>query len=101
MRCFGGRLMRVQGDSMRPTLEPGALVWVSRRAQPKPGDVVATRPSACGGRAVIKRVAQVSPDGAYLLLGDNADQSTDSRSFGPVAPSELLGVVTRRFFRPP
>jgi len=95
MRLFGGQLMRVQGRSMRPTLEPGNLVWVAPSRSPQRGDIVAARPAACGGRAIIKRITNVSHDGDYFLSGDAPDDSTDSRSFGPVAFGELIGVVTR------
>ena len=88
--------MRVQGGSMRPTLQPGHLVWVGASRHPQAGDIVAARPVACGGRAVIKRVAEMPHDGEYVLLGDAPEESTDSRSFGPVAFEELLGVVTHR-----
>ena len=98
MRFFGGRLMRVQGASMRPTLEPGSLVWVARGRRPALGEIVAARPAACGGHAIIKRVAEVPRDGEYVLLGDAPDESTDSRTFGPVSSNELLGVVTRRMW---
>ena len=89
--------MRVQGRSMRPTLEPGRLVWVAHRRRPVPGDIVAARPAACGGRAVIKRVAEVPRDGEYVLLGDAPDESTDSRSFGSVRADEIIGHVTHHF----
>lgn len=42
---------------------------------------------------MIKRVVGVADDGRYLLWGDNALESSDSRSFGPVAPRSILGKV--------
>jgi signal peptidase I len=101
-------LLRVVGQSMSPGLRPGQLVFVDARAYragaPRRGEVVAARPMACGGRALIKRIAglpgervvlggrewRLSED-QFFLLGDQADGSVDSRSFGPVSRAELLG----------
>ena len=113
---FGWRLMRVVGESMRPSLRPGQLVLVDRRAsrrrQPARGDVVAVRPAACGGIAVVKRLVglpheTVEQDGRrwrlgddeFFLAGDCAERSRDSRAFGPVRRPELVGLV--RWPQPP
>ena len=111
-RLLGGRLMRVSGDSMAPTLRSGALIFVNtrtyRRRAPQCGEIVAARPKAFGGKTLVKRLAglprqQVEISGRwwqlnddqFFLLGDCPDQSTDSRNLGPVDRHELLGVVTR------
>ena len=104
------RLMRVQGESMAPTLNPGELVVVRHRAyrarRPRRGELVAARPAACGGRALVKRIAglpheQVEIEGRrwqlgedqFFLIGDQVEHSRDSRSFGPVNRGELIGPV--------
>lgn len=89
-----GRLMRVQGESMRPAYAPGDLVWIRAPGPgwtPRAGDVVAARPAALAGRAVIKRVAMVEA-GRVTLVGEHP-ASCDSRAFGPVRQAELLGPV--------
>jgi type IV secretory pathway protease TraF len=103
-----GRLMRIQGHSMAPALRPGTLVLVGARPArpPRRGEVVAARPAALGGRAVVKRVAGLPGervehggrawqlgDDEYFLLGDRPEDSLDSRAFGPVADRDLLGPV--------
>jgi len=107
------RVMRVQGRSMEPTLRAGQLVLVNGCAfharAPRRGEVVAARLRALGGRALVKRVVGLPHDRValnggerrlgteeFFLLGDQPDDSLDSRRFGPVKREELIGPV-----RPP
>ena len=63
------------------------------------------------GRALVKRLIglpydRVEVDGRYwqlgegqfFLLGDQLEQSTDSRRFGPVSQEELIGQVSLRLW---
>jgi hypothetical protein len=47
-------------------------------------------------RLLVKRVGSVSAEGAIEVVGDARWASTDSRAFGPVDGSAVLG---RPFFR--
>lgn len=38
------------------------------------------------------------PAGKYFVMGDNRPHSSDSRDFGPVAPSEFIGKVFFRYW---
>lgn len=86
---------RVVGNSMLPTLPAGTLVIV-RNKQPVRGDLVVAR---LGNREVIKRAAKVG-NGRVFLVGDNSDESTDSRQLGPVLKNDILGVVIMKFLAP-
>jgi signal peptidase I len=93
-------------------------VWVVRlrellvvkRMVGLPGD----RVSVSEGAARIDEAAPVGerpgpqPDGSwvlgpdeYLVQGDNTQESTDVRSFGPVGPDDLVGRVVLRYWPHP
>ncbi len=88
--------VEVVGDSMRPTLEPGDRLVVSRVRRALPGDLVAVADPRQPRRIVVKRLADVTALG-LTVLGDNAAASTDSRVFGPVSPGGLRGRVVYRY----
>lgn len=88
---------------MLPTLKPGQDVLVFRWAylfsRPNVGDIVAIK---VNGKEMIKRIQKTddSPGEAsakrgrrIFVIGDNERESTDSRSFGPVHKSHILGRV--------
>jgi len=92
---------RITGNSMTPLLKSGDEVLVNPRAYqrmpPKPGDIVVTRHPYRTDLRLVKRVSKVLPDGRCLIEGNNPSESTDSRSFGPVTPKQIIGRVTSRF----
>lgn len=77
---------------MTPSLRPGQIVLavgVSAAMVPRPGDVVII---AHGGLEKVKRVARVR-SGQVFVVGDNPLASTDSRSFGWLQYSAVVGRV--------
>jgi nickel-type superoxide dismutase maturation protease len=93
--------VEVVGESMVPTLRPGDRLVVLRwghRLLLRPGDLVTITPPPRSGRPgrLVKRV--VDCDGATVAVaGDNADASTDSRSFGRLPRSAVTGKVLYRY----
>lgn len=85
---------------MYPALGDGERVVVDttayREALPAVGDVVLARHPFMRDTWMIKRVAGVADDGRYVLRGDNALESSDSRSFGPVALRSILGRAVHK-----
>ena len=131
--------MRVDSDSMAPTIASGDLLLVRHGTGPlRRGDVVAATSPLDDGLLVKRAVAlggdQVSiedgvlvvdgaavcepaidpalldgvwfgpvtvPDGQVFLLSDSRDGSVDSRAFGPVPTSSLVGTVSARLWPAP
>lgn len=91
---------------MFPTLAEGDEVVVDygayRRRSPSVGDVVVAVSPAAGPEGVahgriVKRVVGVLADGRFFLQGDNPEQSTDSRHYGPLSAHYILGKVVCKF----
>ncbi len=98
----GSRFGRVDvvGESMLPTLRPGDRLVVEWGAKVAPGAIVVVRRPDQGGLLVVKRLREKRTSG-WIVIGDNPDQSTDSRSFGPIPTSQIEGVVIARYWPRP
>ncbi len=133
------RPMRVDSDSMTPTVAADDLLLVRHGQGPvQRGDVVAVT-SPLGDGMLVKRAVAVGgdevaiedgvlvvdgvavcepaidpahldgvwfgpvavPEGQLFLLSDARDGSVDSRAFGPVPASSLVGTVTARLWPDP
>jgi nickel-type superoxide dismutase maturation protease len=82
---------------MEPTLREGDWIVVSTFARhPRVGEIVLVRDPRDAERLILKRVAGVA-DGACTVLGDRPDESTDSRTFGPVPLGNVLGRALFRY----
>jgi nickel-type superoxide dismutase maturation protease len=85
---------------MRPTLEPGDRLLVDtgayRSGPPVVDDLVVLVDPEAPGRWLVKRVRAIGPDGVHVA-GDAPAESRDSRRFGPVPVSALIGRVYRRY----
>ena len=111
MPAFPFSRFEVQGPSMLPSfsegervlalsLQPPEIQEMLRKlmplhfAEPKGGDVVVLEKN---GEKMVKRVSLDLRDGTYLVHGDNSSESTDSRAFGSVKRSEILGRVMFKY----
>lgn len=88
------RRIRVEGDSMLPTLRAGQFVLVEPGRAPEPDQLVVARHPERPGLLVVKRVGHVEADGGVYLVSDNPASGTDSRTWGPVRPDSIEGVAT-------
>ena len=85
-----------EGRSMNPTLKDGEVVLVDRQAKIEVGDIVVTKHPVEQNSEVVKRVARINERGDYFLVGDNLDDSIDSRHYGAVAREYIKGKVVGR-----
>ena len=82
---------------MEPALRAGdwIVVWELSRP-PRVGEIVLVRDPRKPENLMLKRVADVA-DGACTVLGDRPEDSTDSRTFGPVPLAYVLGRALFRY----
>jgi hypothetical protein len=87
-------IRRVAGNSMSPILKSGDIVMGWKRPL-RAGDIVIAQ---LNNAEVVKRVESYKGNKVYLV-GDNRQESTDSRHYGPVAWRAILGTVMIHFAR--
>jgi nickel-type superoxide dismutase maturation protease len=88
---------RVSETSMQPALRPGENVFVLRWFRPRVGDIVVVRDPESPRQFLLKRLSRRTADGTWEVRADNANVGRDSRHFGPVASSLLVGRVVWRY----
>ncbi|MFN3195136.1 MAG: signal peptidase I [Chlorobiota bacterium] len=87
----------VSSDSMSPTLKKGELVIISKLAydifgfeykQQLPNDIVTFNKN---NELLVKRISYITHDDRIFVVGDNIENSNDSRSFGLISKEEIIG----------
>ena len=93
------RRFLVDGESMSPTLLPGESLLVQDdfyKYHPlQVGDIILLQHPTQSDLIMVKRIHQIK-DTEILVLGDNPSKSTDSRDFGFIKNSNILGKVTSK-----
>jgi len=86
---------RVEGNSMLPVLKPDDQVLILRISPDllMPGDIVVARHPHQRDVTMIKQIESIREDGKFILSGLNLDESTDSRQFGSVDQTDVIGKV--------
>ncbi len=79
---------------MLPSLKEGDYVLVLKTSKIKQNDIILLK-NPKDGQIIVKRVLSISPDSCFVV-GDNPEKSTDSREFGWVPKSSVVGKVVRR-----
>jgi hypothetical protein len=94
--------LKVTGNSLAPDFRDGDYVLVSRLPLLlhgiHPGDVIVFRHAAHG--TLIKHVAHVSSDGQELFVLGTQAESVDSRQFGTIRRSSVVGKVLWHIKKP-
>ena len=83
----------INGDSMSPCLKNGDEVLIKKPTNLKIGDVVLANHPFKKSVKILKRISEIDSNGKYFLIGDNPNESTDSRTFGAISLNEVLGKV--------
>jgi len=98
------RIYSIPSASMAPTLQAGDHIVVTPyHGTPQRGDVIVFRAPASSGELMVKRIAGtpgdaveagagrvvIVPAGCYFVIGDNRQDSFDSRNWG-VLPRDLI-----------
>lgn len=85
---------------MEPTLRAGDWLLVDPRAfearPPHPGDLLVAADPRQPTRWLVKRVADVLPDGRLTLTGDHAAHAADAEIIAPISAESVIG---RPWFR--
>lgn len=106
---------RIVTESMAPAVVPGDFVIIDKtyykHNPPKKGDVILYRYPDDRSKLYIKRIGGlpgdtlklqtgdvVVPHGHVFALGDNTVHSDDSRHYGPIPLTELLGKARQVYF---
>ncbi len=88
------RLFKIRGDSLSPEYSQGDFVLVSKIplliSPLAPGVVIAFHQPGYG--LLIKRIESIMNDGSLSVAGTHPD-SLDSRTFGLVRPTDIIGRV--------
>ncbi|MFM8239565.1 MAG: nickel-type superoxide dismutase maturation protease [Actinomycetota bacterium] len=86
----------IAGDSMQMALRDGEW-WLARRTRRvAPGDMVVIDHPEYAGLLAVKRVVR-RDDAGWWVEGDNPDRSRDSRHFGAIPDSRIIGKVVLRY----
>lgn len=87
-------ILRVEGYSMTPTLQPGDWLWVDTNtaAMPRPEELVVIRHPTAHARLLVKRVRSCGQT-TFSVGSDDPTTAQDSRHFGPICPAGFIGRV--------
>ena len=94
---FALRRFHVADTSMQPTLWPGDRLLIAQWLRPRSGDLVVFRDPEARSTFLVKRVASAAHNGSLEVRGDNPNVSRDSRHFGPVPPTLVIGRAIFRY----
>jgi phage repressor protein C with HTH and peptisase S24 domain len=95
----------VAEQSMEPALRSGDWLIAWRGLRPgrplrvRPGQVVIARQPGRPDFLLVKRAARREGGGWWLASDNSRARAVDSRSFGAVAPEEIVGRVLMRYRR--
>ena len=81
---------------MLPTLDNGDVVLIEPTTNVAVGDIVLAQHPYKQSVKMLKRVEKIDENGRFSLVGDNPQESTDSRAFGTVSIEYIYGKAVCR-----
>ena len=83
---------------MSPTLQDGDEVYFETNPSRKIriNDIVLVKHPYIKNRNLVKRIKNICPEGSVFIQGYNSYCSTDSKSFGTISKSNILGILKKR-----
>ena len=91
------KIFVIKGNSMFPALKSGDGVIFNPELEPETGDIILFHHPFIQNLKVVKRIAEITSEGNFIVRGDNPQESTDSRSYGAILAKDVLGVAVCRF----
>jgi nickel-type superoxide dismutase maturation protease len=89
------QILKVTGASLSPSFQEGDYVVVIKvpflLSTLRSGNVIVFNQPQYG--VMIKRIDDISPDGDHIFVLGSHPESTDSRQFGPISRSDVIGKV--------
>jgi nickel-type superoxide dismutase maturation protease len=95
------RRFQVRDTSMQPALRPGDRLLITPWAPLRPRDLVVFVDPEAHRTRLVKRIEGFTPEGSLIVRGDNPNVSRDSRHFGPVPRSLIVGRAIYRYLPGP
>ena len=93
--------LKVKGESMLPLLQPGDEIlfdpYAYKKSKPQLEDVVVVLHPFQSNLTIVKRIKAIDSGDRYFILGDNQLSSTDSRHWGKIDLTNIIGRVTSKF----
>jgi len=88
------KLLMVSGSSMYPTLKEGDVLLVDKRAELEEDQIVILKDPQNPKKVLVKRIIVLDSEYAWVE-GDNNGNSRDSRDFGEVSRTNIIGKVIK------
>lgn len=85
------KMLQVAGTSMWPLLADGDIVFMKRKSQYDPHDIVIAR-HPYRKMSIIKQIDLIEGDSVYLASLDRIE-GEDSSSFGPIQTKNIMGKI--------
>lgn len=87
---------RIEGNSMLPSFKNGDEVLIKPCKEYQVEDVVLANHPYKQSLKILKRINKKNDAGKFFLIGDNLDESSDSRSFGFISQNLIIGKVVSK-----